>query len=709
MKPIITFALLLLATFPALAQTEEPKPTSTYETVEAIPLILRSQLASSQYKEAYTAQILTLFRQATGNKALLTQADIDRANKKYDDNVGRQSAQKLLSYDMDFDGFVTREEIKTKIDENRANSPAEFRNRMAVDDAAFEERRQHEIDNILKDDADGDGKVSLQEAATAAVKNTHRSNRRNKELNDYLALAKSPEAGLSATELENMTLKAFATIDKNNDGMIGPEEAQLLNQQARAQALLARRGNEDAKCLIPKEKITGKLHALAVHEGATASNLSLATQNDDVSIITVDIENGDEPISLILSASNAVIWDIRGAVQRIAHAAVIGPQENSRNEQAPTAEKPVRAAIRGIDRQKVSLHSVRDCQIAYKSSGSNRSGFESNGGSLAQAALLQNLIGQQPASHSNIYTAYLFRISTTAATHIESPTEKPATPAGFDKHVWQKHLEYSPGGLSAFNADEVVSNTKVEPFVVPPAWAGMAKLVYEEALVDMNNAERSPLVIRDNKGNSTVFAGMDATDEMQVSGLRIQRAPAYKIVKDIGYFPAGMHGALSTRFTVAKGVALPKGNRGHSSVTCEDPTDCIKQYTYTVSKEHNPACVSLSACVDGRDFFKIDNGKLTHEHDMFSDLGTHDSCPEGTAVNGRGVFFIDGKATVPNTATTVRIPALGTYKVLRGPAGHVNLAAPNILEINDAGGGAQLYEIDLCPAEAAEKQIAPTP
>ena len=105
----------------------------------------------------------------------------------------------------------------------------------------------------------------------------------------------------------------------------------------------------------------------------------------------------------------------------------------------------------------------------------------------------------------------------------------------------------------------------------------------------------------------------------------------------------------------------------------------------------------IEACVDGSDWIRIDNGRLTHEHRAFNQIGTHPSCPASHQVAGGG-FLVDGQpVALDQLPRTVGMAGIDRIEVERG-RGVVRLDGPNRILIDDDGpGGADVYIIRVYP------------
>jgi hypothetical protein len=128
-----------------------------------------------------------------------------------------------------------------------------------------------------------------------------------------------------------------------------------------------------------------------------------------------------------------------------------------------------------------------------------------------------------------------------------------------------------------------------------------------------------------------------------------------------------------------------------------------RDYTGIAPVPGGPASghVRVEACVDGSDWIRIENGRLSHQHRAFDQIGSHGSCPPSHRIAGGG-FLVDGQAVSLNRLPmAVGIAGIGRVEVERG-RGQVRLDDSNRVLIDDDGaGGADVYVIRLYPATAA--------
>jgi hypothetical protein len=147
-------------------------------------------------------------------------------------------------------------------------------------------------------------------------------------------------------------------------------------------------------------------------------------------------------------------------------------------------------------------------------------------------------------------------------------------PEGFEKGAWQEHVRHMPGGLINFTLNEIVSDAPAVVYEVLPRWAGIAKLLHEGAIEPLENSQI--LLLRGSGGRQLRIQGIENVKSRgDISSMEVLTLPSgFRIVKNIPYYPSGLNGGYSTKFIIAKGVSLPKGDAGHSEVSCEDPAVC---------------------------------------------------------------------------------------------------------------------------------------
>jgi hypothetical protein len=126
-----------------------------------------------------------------------------------------------------------------------------------------------------------------------------------------------------------------------------------------------------------------------------------------------------------------------------------------------------------------------------------------------------------------------------------------------------------------------------------------------------------------------------------------------------------------------------------------------RDYTYRDGGRAQGGYLRIEACVDGSDWIGIEDGRLTHRHRGFDQIGTHGGCPASHKVAGGG-FLVDGLPIALNRLPLpVGFSGIGRFEVERG-RGQVRMDGANRILLDDDGpGGSDVYIVRLYPTAAA--------
>ncbi|TAL40177.1 MAG: hypothetical protein EPN97_00685 [Alphaproteobacteria bacterium] len=528
-----------------------------YGSVEEIPRQLRQHFGSGSYRESYVSQIVSQLRQIAPDKATLTKQDIEKMQTRDEKRRRHEQVTQTLVYDDDFDGRVTRDEVVDSMHNSyRSYGGAEY-----LRDRDSQVTRQ--ADRVMKLDTNNDGFVTLAEMAVLTPRET--SYRGERSFDDLLLLDPNGDGKLTAAELEGLARKAYATIDTNDDGIITAEEAKVLQEINRKDGASSQRRAElqsiSADCTLPKVPSGAKLVVIGAYEGRAVSSVSVAGQVEETDVIPLDISKGADKLYILASTFKPVIWKITGDLTRVSHLVIGGPSIPEGTSNNDMGEGKVNAGETGIPREKVTFFHARNC-------GLNKLWKEP-----ASTEILSRLVGVGPASQAAAYSVGNVKIDNSSA-GINEKYDLHPVPDGFDAVAWQEYLRSMPGGLFDLQSKAVVSDAPAVDYQVLPNWAGMAKLIHEGALVPTKSSSSALLIGK--PGSQITIQGIEnirgGGGETQVTV--IERPSAYRVVKNIPFYPSGLYGGFSTNFVIAKGVTPPKGDPGHSKVTCEEASAC---------------------------------------------------------------------------------------------------------------------------------------
>jgi len=301
-------------------------------------------------------------------------------------------------------------------------------------------------------------------------------------------------------------------------------------------------------CSAPEAPENAQIIVLSANEGSALSTVSIAGLNDVTHVGTLSIEEGDQPLYILIGASSNMIWEITGATDRVSHVVV----QKARDRNGSGAG----AGVVGLEEDQVHFIQPGDCMKGW---------FRIGGTEARMAhAILADHFGRSPDTMLSFYTvAELALPSGTGRTEQGEGRDiivydgrryelGPDGPRLLDESegqlpdeyphgatlTWQSLLRFSPDGLRPFDVEDVVADGDVVEYDVYPQQAGLLQLLLEKKL-------------------------------------SYSRDGVYVIEQPIARFPAGLYGAHSVRFMLSTGVSLPDGTPGHSSIVSEETGDCL--------------------------------------------------------------------------------------------------------------------------------------
>jgi Ca2+-binding EF-hand superfamily protein len=471
-----------------------------------IPDILVLDIHTGSTIEGYLLSILGALRRSDKSGDGLDLEDV-LASKAMAKAQARSSAvREVLSYDIDGDREITRAEIA----------------HAARGDEASVARS---IDMILdRFDSDGNGAITIAEASENA-------DLRGRDFPDeaLLAMDTNGDGKLTVPELQNIAQRTFNRIDSDRNGQISDAEYKLVAPRVR-DAQSVRRAHY---CDLPSLPTGAAVTAFGSYESDSVSSIAIGSNNNVTNIMDVVIEPGPQPLYVILTSYESMIWRFSGATSRVVHV-VASSSQTSRPAQRPkaaghasarTVVEPVRhnrpsaSGVLGIAPGKVTIAPSR-CPANFYEMRSSESALLS----------VRRALRQEPDAVFASYSAQTVSLPSGTIARAETRTIQP--PRGFDPEMWSEALRYWPGGLVKVDPRKVVTTARVEPYKVLPAEMGLAQLVGSGAVVRL-------------------------------------KPETFRIVKPIAHMPPGMFGAHSAELIVATGVPFPPGHPGHSCVRRE--------------------------------------------------------------------------------------------------------------------------------------------
>jgi hypothetical protein len=492
---------------------------------------IRSLLAQRMSSDSdVLSQVGPLLREIDRDGNGLDQKDIDQARLIHDARWRAQLVSRNLVYDLNGDLVVTREEAETAIDYQVSRRTSRAADTSQLN--ANKRQRDQQVNRIMQGDADGNQKL------------------------EGLELSALPEGSDEARRRQNFSAdfaQALIRADPNSDGVVTESESlAILSKVADGYAEAVAKFQQSRKstggdvsvgnCPTLSVPEKSKLVLLSTYEGAGLSTVSLAGQDEVTQVATLDIEAGSDPLTLVISSYNAIIWKFTGATDRIAKVYVGSIRVNS-------ADGKSAAGVTGLPKDKVGFLTGRRCMGQFSEAQSSEA--------IIASARIAKLAGRPVDTLLASYSSNVINLPSgdgakpnesigngSGLTIIDGSNriivgsngelKVDATDAGQNGGLnWVKRemLRFSPGGVQPINIKDVVSEAKPEVYGVLPQQAGLLRLVSEGKIKSIG-------------GNG------------------------FLILQKIRY-PAGLAGAHSVKFILSKGVPAPDGNPGHSCVFSE--------------------------------------------------------------------------------------------------------------------------------------------
>ena len=446
-------------------------------------------------REQYIASVLGPFRQLDRENDGLDRQDIERQKKQLDARWRASQISQILQHDYDGNFSVSPSEIQ------------EF----ASGDA---DTRRRQADRILDEyDANGDGKVTLDEATT------NKRIGRSHSLEGLLAADQNGDGKVTAAELLTLAQATFDRFDSNGDGLISQEEYKPVAERRRALAEVKRLS--DAGCSFPAPSAQTRIVGFGAYQGDTISSSYVGGPDDETSVIDVRIERGDQPLYLLFTSHQPVIWRLTGDVGRVERI-VASAHRGVGSRSGRNTDKHSAVGVMGVPKSRVSITSAT-CLPDIRPVQNGETGRNREMAEVRIAAVA----GRGPDVLFGEYSP--FGVKLPSGSVFPAPEGANTRPEGFDSAVWQEAARYWGGGLANINPDKVVAAVPVEPYRVLPSQMGLAQLVGHGAA-------------RKLEGNR------------------------FLLLRDIARIPPRMTGAHSAVLVLSEGVKHPPGDPGHGCV-----------------------------------------------------------------------------------------------------------------------------------------------
>lgn len=506
-------------------------------------------LQISSYSQGQDTKVDTVLRLL---RRIFVQSDVDGGGVSARDYVlaeqieQAQALSEMLKrwgqWDLDGDGKVTRAELAQYFSRQ---SRQDIAGQGGVSLVPTKEQSAEMLAKLVGDalvwDLDHEGTITLAEVRQAAreawAKRYPRtdSDFKRRQLVP-LSLDANNDKTVSAAEFEAAVRRVLDDIDRNGDGKIDADEMSALRE--RVKVIQKAQNEQEARakvieklkaCGLPSPGAHTRVVMIGAYEGKGLSTVSLGGDDVEVTVSDISVENGLEPLYVVLTTYDANIWRFSGAVERIERVVA----------SAVNGESGVpRVGVTGVARDKVTIAKLGGC-IPY---------FSKPDSDEAKRAVeaLNLAIGRSPDTMAATYGANSFSIP--SGTHDDKhvmagqmvlPRTGPAIA------LWRMALEYNPAGVIEIDPGAVVATLPARRYKLLPQQAGLAQLVEQGALEIFRSAKA--FVISDSEVRNT-------------------QLPSHLVIRKKMRYPAGLFGGHSTTFVLPPGVPEPEGNPGHSRV-----------------------------------------------------------------------------------------------------------------------------------------------
>ena len=405
-------------------------------SLDGVPDALVNGLHPGANIEQYVAQTVGQLRMLDRANDGLDRGDIEFQDLQRAAQERAQNIQQVLVHDYDGDFRVTRAEI-------------------LLGARGEEERKSEQVDATLKlYDRDGDGIVTLQEAATR-----ERNRRQDRSFEALLALDPNGDGKLTAAELMTRARQAFEQVDTNGDGTLSQEEYAVVSGRIED----ARMARNTPSCDLPAARKDAQLVVFGAYESEAISSVVVGDQDNETNLFDVTIEPGSRPLYLVLTSYESMIWRLRGATDRVDRIVV------SSSQSAPGGGSA--SGVIGAPAAKVHIA---------------RSGCPSAFNGATEPAAKQSLATIRASlqrSPDAVFATYSQQaVALPSGTFASARNSRASLPKGFDAATWPDAVRYWPAGLVAVDPAKVVATAKVEKYRVLPSQMGISQLIGSGAI-----------------------------------------------------------------------------------------------------------------------------------------------------------------------------------------------------------------------------------
>ncbi|PCI57220.1 MAG: hypothetical protein COB36_02855 [Alphaproteobacteria bacterium] len=284
----------------------------------------------------------------------------------------------------------------------------------------------------------------------------------------YLALSKDG----NSTPLEQVSdaaVKAFNTLDYKRDGMISDKEFSRY-----LKAHLPKKTECNAPLLGDRSV---PIYAVVVGGSNAITSLQFNGSFSELAgHVDVIIEKQNQPINLVLSSFQHMVWSIKGDVSSLNHVLVFGAAGNDE----------VLAGVAGISYEKVSFMGRKACWDARISS-PRALDIKKKGDLKKSLGIFKSLTGRQLSllREKGMVSRIIVKNSPGVefSDGIDDALRK--MPDGFTREYWDEFLTWKPSGHKSVDIQSVVFGGYAAEVEMLPDWAGFAQLEKEGVIAPL--------------------------------------------------------------------------------------------------------------------------------------------------------------------------------------------------------------------------------
>lgn len=415
-------------------------------------------------------------------------------------------------------------------------------------------RRVGVVSVILTNDLDGDGGVSNAEIdRVRAVLSGHERSQLETTL---LKVDTDMDGNLSAAEIAawgeiavvelrarggraRLQGKSFMVFDADGDGVVVVDDIlKTIERVAKEVPPIAspKQRERAGLCELPKPSSEALPVYIGGYEGAAISTVAVAGLDRETSFATLEIEEGEEPIYLVVSVFDAMVLHVTGATERVER--LVGRSHRG-------------MGVVGLPEEVVDLISLSNCDLPAAHQLNSSEGIKAKSLLTAKLSREVQMIGRYDLGRISLPSGDSERPKksrkATGGLVIQKGNRRfQMTEDGVEEidqaHTLSAHhlrlYRFYPDGIASVMPEDVLTSGKAEAYDVLPQQAGLIQLLDSGALSILSDG-------------------------------------TYSIDKPIARFPAGLNGGHSVEFVLRRGVPMPAGSPGHSSVLIEETGECL--------------------------------------------------------------------------------------------------------------------------------------